>query len=228
MVDLEHLTKPVEGSEADDGCGEDEEGAVEFGVAFVADDEAAELVDPGEGPFNDPSVLAELGAAVDAASCDARRNVAAAQLAPAEGVVVTFVGVQLGGPLAWSSAPLANWLYRVDGRRQDLAVVAVGSGQDNGERKAGAVDDDMALCARPAAIGRVRADRFSPFLAATDDESADARDQSISPARPSRSSMWRWILSQSPVSCQALSLRQQVMPEQPATSNGRRSHGVAV
>ena len=197
-------------------------------MAFVSDDKTAELVDPGEGALDDPSVLAEMHAAVDAAPCDAGRDVAAAQFAPAEGVVVTFVGVQLGRSLAGSSAPLAHRLYRVDGRRQKLAVVAVRAAQNNGERKAGTVDDDMALRARPAAIGRVRTDRLAPLLAATEDESAAARDQSISPARLSRSSMWRWILSQRPASCQALSLRQQVMPEQPATSNGRRSHGVAV
>ena len=218
----------MHGSEADDGCGEDEEGAVEVGVAFVSDDEAAELVDPGEGPFDDPSVLSKMSAAFDATPCDAGRDVSAAQFAPAEGVVVAFVGVQLGGPLARSSAPLANRLYRVDDRRQNFAVMAVGARQDDGEGKAAPIDDDMALRPRPAAIGRVRADRFAPFLAATDEESADARDQSISPARLSRSSKWRWILSQRPASCQALSLRQQVIPEQPATSNGRRSHGVAV
>ncbi len=197
-------------------------------MAFVADDEAAKLVDPGESALDDPSVLSKMGAAFDAAPGNAGRDVAAAQFAPAEGVVVTCAGVQLGGPFARSSAPLANRLYRVDGWHQNCAVVAVGAGQDNGEGKASAVDDDMALRARPAAIGRVRANRLAPLFAATDDESADARDQSISPARLSLSSMWRWILSQSPASCQALSLRQQVMPEQPATSKGRRSQGVAV
>lgn len=59
-------------------------------------------------------------------------------------------------------------------------------------------DHDMALRARLAAIGRVRTDRVALFLAAIDEESIDARDQSVSPARWDRSSMWRWIWSQSP------------------------------
>lgn len=84
------------------------------------------------------------------------------------------------GSSKWSSAPLVHRLYRVDGGRQKLAVVTVGTGQNDGEGKASAVDDDMMLRARPAATGRVRADRLAPFLAATEDESADARDQSIS------------------------------------------------
>jgi hypothetical protein len=36
----------------------------------------------------------------------------------------------------------------------------------------------VAFGARPAAIARVRADRFARFLAATEDESTEARDQS--------------------------------------------------
>jgi hypothetical protein len=197
-------------------------------VAFISDDEAAELVEPGEGPFDDPSMLSKMRAAFDAAPRDARRDVAAAQVTAAEGVVISLVGMELVGAFARASALSSNGLYGVDDPRQNFAVVTVGAGQDDGERKAAAVDDDMAFRARPAAIGRVRADRFAPFLAATDEESADARDQSISPARLRRSSMRQWILSQSPASCQARSLRQQVIPEQPATSKGRRSHGVAV
>ena len=179
----------MQGSEADDGCGEDEEGAIEIGVSFVSDDETSELVDPGEGPFDNPSVLAEMGAAFDAAPRDARRDVAATQFVPAEGVVVTFVGVELFRPFAWASARPPYRFDGVDEGRQNLAVVTVGAGQDDSERKAGTVDDDMALGPRPAAIGRIRADRLTPFLAATDEESADARDQSISPARLSWCSM---------------------------------------
>ena len=106
--------------------------------------------------------------------------------------------------------------------------MTIGAGQEDGERKAAPVHHDVALGAWLATVGRVRTDRGAPFLAATDEESIDARDQSISPENASRSSMWQWISSQRPVSCQALSLRQQVMPEHPTTLYGRRSHGIAV
>jgi len=165
-----------------------------------------------------------MGAAFDAAPGDARDDVAAAQLAPAKGVVIGFVGMELGRP----SAPAANRLYGIDRRRENLAVVTIGAGQDNRERSAAPVHHDVALGAWLATVGRVRTDRGAPFLAATDEESIDARDQSISPENARRSSMWQWISSQRPVSCQALSLRQQVMPEHPTTSYGRRSHGIAV
>ncbi len=201
---------------------------MEVGATFVADDEAAELVDPGEGPLHDPAAFARMGAAFDAAAGDAGLDVAAAEFASAEGVAIGLVGVELFRPFARASAPSSYRLDGVDDGRRNLAVAAVGAARDDGERKAASVDDDMALRPRPAAVGRVRADRFTPFLAATGDESAGARDPSISPARPGRSSMWRWMLSQSPTSRQALRLGRQLMPEQPVTSNGGRSHGVAV
>jgi hypothetical protein len=65
-------------------------------------------------------------------------------------------------------------------------------------------------------------------LAGTEEASTAARDQSISPARLSFSKMRRCKASHTPALCQARSLRQQVMPEQWATSNGRCSQGIAV
>lgn len=42
-------------------------------MAFVADDQSPELVDPCECYLDDPSVLSEVAAAFDAPSCDSRR-----------------------------------------------------------------------------------------------------------------------------------------------------------
>lgn len=77
---LEHPTKPTDGSEAYDCGGDDEEGAVEVGVALVADGEASELVDPGKGALNHPAGLTEMLGAVDAAAGDAGRDGALAQV----------------------------------------------------------------------------------------------------------------------------------------------------
>ena len=197
-------------------------------MVFVSHDQAPELVDPGEGALHDPSMLPEATAALDAASGDARDDAAGAQVAPTPGIVVALVGMQLVRPLARTAAPLAQRRDGVNHRVQDLAVVNVGPGQNDGERDAGAIDHEVALCAWLAAVGRVRADRVAPLLAATEEESTAARVQSVWPARLRRSSMWRWIRSQRPASCQARSRRQHVMPEQPATSKGSRSHGIAV
>ena len=44
---------------ADDGAGEVDEGLVGFGVPFVAGSEAAEVVEPCEGPLDDPAAFAK-------------------------------------------------------------------------------------------------------------------------------------------------------------------------
>src|SRR5690606_9697609 len=78
---LELLTKPFCCSEAYDCGSDDEESAIEIGMAFVADDQPPELVDPRERPLHDPSVLSEVAAGFDAAPCDAGRDGAGAQVA---------------------------------------------------------------------------------------------------------------------------------------------------
>ena len=160
-------------------------------MALIADDEASELIDPGESALHHPAMFAEVLAAFDAASGDARCDVTGAEITAAAAEVVAFVGVQFGRSLAGSAAALANRLDRVDDVDQGLAVVAVGAGQDEGERQAAPIHHDVPLGAGFAPIRRVRADRVTPLLAATDEESTEARDQSMWPARLRRSSMCR-------------------------------------
>ena len=197
-------------------------------MAFVSDDETAKLVDPCEGSLDDPSMLSQMLAAVDAAPRDARDDASGAHVVSATVEIVALVGMEFVGPPSRTASSLTHRSDGVDHRGERFAVVDVGAGQNDGERDAGPVDQQVAFRARLAAIGRVRADRVAPFLAAMDEESTEALDQSISPARLSRSSMWRWMRSHVPASCQERRRRQQVMPEQPATSNGKRSHGIAV
>ena len=197
-------------------------------MAFVTDNQAPELVDPSKGALDDPSVLAQMLAAFDAAAGNARRDVSSLQVTPAAIEVVSLVGVELGRSVPGPSSSLTNRVDGVNNAGQGLAVVAVGSGQGDGERQATPIHDDVALGAWLAPVGWVGTDRVPPFLAGTDEASTQARDQSIWPARLSRSSMCRWRRSHRPVSCQARRRRQHVMPEHPATSKGKRSQGIAV
>jgi hypothetical protein len=71
---LERLTQPGQLVEGDEGGAEGGEGEMDVLASLVANDEAAEAVEPGEGPFGDPAVAAELLAAVDAAPGDPRRD----------------------------------------------------------------------------------------------------------------------------------------------------------
>ena len=197
-------------------------------MAFVADNQSPELIDPGKGALDDPSVFAQMLAAFDAAPGNAGCDASSPQITPAAIEIVSLVGMELGWSLTGPSPPLTNRVDGVNNAGQGLAIVTVGSGQGDGERQATPIHDDVTLGAWLAPVSRVGADRVPPFLAGTDEASTEARDQSIWPARLSRSSMCRWSRSHRPVSCQACRRRQHVMPEHPATSKGKRSQGIAV
>lgn len=102
-------------------------------MPFVADGETPELIDPGECPLDHPAMPAELFAAVDAASGNAGRDGASAEVPTTAVEVVALVRVELVGPLAGPATLLANRVDRIDHRGQRHAVVPVGSGQDDAE-----------------------------------------------------------------------------------------------
>jgi len=144
-------------------AGEGEEGVIEVGMAFVADNEASELVEPSEGSLDHQPVLSKVLTCFDAAPGDAGDDASGSQIAATAGIVVALVGVQFVRPLSRPSAHLTDWLKRVDGLGPGLAVMNIRPGQDEGERQAVTVDQRMALRAGFAAVGWVRADRVGPF-----------------------------------------------------------------
>jgi hypothetical protein len=79
LFELEHLTKPVDLVEVDEGAAEDHEGFVDVGAPLVADGEALEAVEPGERSLHDPSVSAKPLAGFHAAPGDARFDGAGAE-----------------------------------------------------------------------------------------------------------------------------------------------------
>ncbi len=218
----------VEEAEADERTAEIEEGLVEVVAALVADGEAAEVVQPGEGAFDDPAVAAEAGGALDALAGDADLDAAPVEVAAAVRVVVALVGVQLGGPLATVPVRLPDAWDRLDQRGEDGVVGAVGARDAAGEREALALDDEVVLGAGFGAVGRVRAGRLAPPLARTLALSTLARDQSMRPAAPSRSSSTRCSAAQTPAACQSRKRRQQVTPLPQPSSCGSIRHWMPV
>src|SRR5438128_8323685 len=89
---------------ADKGGGQREEGLMERIVAFVADQQAAVAVQPGEGALDYPPVPTQALAGVDEAAGDARDDVPPPERGPVLSGVVGLVRVQL----AWSS-PRSTW-----------------------------------------------------------------------------------------------------------------------
>lgn len=141
-------------------------------------------------------------------------------------MIVGLVGVQLARPAARATA--AARAHRRDGVEcggQLRAVVGIRPCQDDTERCAAGIDDEVALRARLAAVCRVRAGRRPPFLAGMLALSSAARPQSSCPALSSRSSRARCRAIHTPAICQSRSRRQHDMPEPQPISCGRYSHG---
>ena len=150
------------------------------------------------------------------------------QLAPLLPRVISFVSVQLRGPLSWT-APRP--LDRADGIKslfKHFDVMNVRGRDRHRERDALGFDHNMALRALFAAIRRILPGLSAPFCAGTAEESSEARDQSIRSASPSLSSSTWCSLFHTPAWCHCLSLRQHVMPEPQPISGGRYSQGSPV
>lgn len=201
---------------------------MDVGAAFIADNEATELIEPGEASFDDPAMAPKLGFALDIAACDARDNAATAQLAPVDRIVVALVGVDLVRAFSRSPAWAADRRDTINEWDQPGAVIDIGGREFDDERDALSIHGKMSLRAGLAAIGRVRAGVFAPFLAGTLAASTEARSQSMPSAAPRRSSIAWWMRAHTPACCHSYSLRQQVMPQQWATSYGRYSQGMPV
>src|SRR4051812_21095100 len=159
MPALDRLTEPLDVSEADRGASEDQEGEVDVVAALVADDQAAATGDPGQGAFDHPAVPPQAFAALDPASGDPGDDAAPAASATAAGIVVGFVGVQLLRTSPGPATGLADRRHGVERLLQDDAVVDVGGREQDRQRDALPVHDEVALAARLAAVGRVRPGR---------------------------------------------------------------------
>jgi hypothetical protein len=195
-------------------------------LALVADGEAAEFVDPCEAALDEPSMAAEFLAVFNAAPGDTRLDLPAMASTAAAPVIIRLVGVQLARPASWPAALACNAWDGVEQRFEGHAVVGIGPGQDKGEWNTSAVSDQVALGARPASIRRVRACRRTPFFAAMDELSMQARLQSIRSASRKRRSNSRCRWSHTPAACQSRNRRQQVTPEPHPISAGSISHGM--
>ena len=177
------LTAPfktsLKGVEADEGAGECGEGMVDVEPAFVADGQAAEAVDPGEYALDDPPVLAQPLAAFDAAACDRMPDAAPEAGAAAAAMIIGLIGVQCVRPASGSPGLSCNRWHRVEQVLEGPAVVSIGTAQQEGERDAASVGDEVALGACLASVRRVRPRSGAPLFAAMDALSMQARLQSI-------------------------------------------------
>jgi hypothetical protein len=118
---------------------------VEFGVALVADSEAAEVVQVREAALDDPALATQAGAVRCAAAGDHGLDPTGPQQPAVLVVVIAAIGEQQVGFLAWpADLPGDRPGVQIVEQRQQLGdVVAVGAGQRDGQRDAGRVDQQM-------------------------------------------------------------------------------------
>ena len=74
---------------------------MDLGAAVVADEQSFEVVEPGEGAFDDPAVAAEAGAVLGLAAGDLGLDPALTELAAVLVVVVASIGSDAFGATAW-------------------------------------------------------------------------------------------------------------------------------
>jgi hypothetical protein len=135
---------------------------VDLGAAVVADEQPFEVVEPGEGAFDDPAGAAEPGAVLGLAAGDLGLDAALPELAPVLVVVVAAVGGEPVGSFARPADTAGDGRDGVDERDQLGDVVAVAAAERPGERDTGRVDQELVLGASAAAINRARARRGAP------------------------------------------------------------------
>ena len=140
---------------------------MDLGAAFVADEQAAELVQPGEGALNDPAEPAESGAVLGPAARDHRFDPSLSELPAVAVVVVAAIADELVGPLARPADDPAHGRDPVDEREQLRDVMAVAAGERVGERDPALVDDQVVFGAQPSTVNRARARLGAPLLACT-------------------------------------------------------------
>ena len=140
---------------------------MDVGAAVVPDEQALELVEPGEGVLDDPAVAAEPGAVLALAAADQGLDRSLPELAAILVVVVAAVSDQLVGTAAWPAAAAAHRRHALQQRQQLRDVVAVAAAQRPRERDPARVDKEVVLRAAAAAVDRARAGRAAPFFACT-------------------------------------------------------------
>jgi hypothetical protein len=118
---------------------------VDVVAAFVADAQAAVLVQPGDRALDHPTLLAEPGTVLSLAPGDPGLDAATAQLALALAGVVGAVAVELAWSAARAPASAAHRRDRVHQRDHLRDVVTVAAGQRDREWRAAATSDQVVL-----------------------------------------------------------------------------------
>lgn len=135
------------------------------GQSFVAYAQSQELMQPGDGAFHHPPSLAQVAAMRSSAFGNLVSDAALLQCQAVCMTVVSTIGLNGLGLFQWPPALSSNWVDAIDQWQQLRHVMPVGFGQNDIDRGAFRVDEEVALATRLTAIGWIRSSFFPPCTA---------------------------------------------------------------
>jgi hypothetical protein len=138
---------------------------VDVVAAVGTDEEAAAVVEPGEGAFDDPAVAAQAGAMLGLTAGDDRLHTSLPDEAAVFVVVVAAVGDHGLRPSPWPADTAADGRHTVEQLHKLGDVVAVAAGERPGKRHAATVYEEVMLAAASTAIDRAGTRFRAPFFA---------------------------------------------------------------
>ena len=197
-----------------------------FGQTLIADLQTPKLVQPSQSALHNPARFAQAAAVRGQLSRDQAANAACSKHLAMCSRVVGPIALNTVRSIAWAPWLAAHGRNAFNQWQQLRDVVMVGSGQDDVQRDAARLRDDMVLRTRLTAIGWVRSSFFPPCAARTEELSTTAREKSSFSAWRNLFSNTSWMRCQTRCSCQARSRRQQVIPEPQPISWGSMFHGI--
>jgi hypothetical protein len=129
------------------------------------DPQAAEPVQVGERTLDNPALSAQSRAVFGASAGDQGFHSQTPDQAPVLVVVVPAVSEDDIGAPPWTATLAPHGRHRFKERNELGDVVAVSAGQDDGERDAGGVGDQVVFAARPAPVNWASSRLGAPFNA---------------------------------------------------------------
>lgn len=179
--------------------------------SFITYAESSELMHPGDGPLDRPAGRAQIAAACNSPLDNLMHYAPLLDRKVASSTVVNTIGLDRPG-LRQKPRSFATAEWNANDQRQQLRnVMPVSLGQDDINREALCVDEDMVFAGFLAVTSCMRPSFFPPCTAHTDELSATTREISSLSASRSLSSSIRCRLPRTSPCCQARSRRQEDM-----------------
>lgn len=212
----------------DQNASEAEKSVVNIIAAFIANAQPTKLMHPTQRPFHHPAVLAPPAAMRRVPLGDDRLDPESAQGLAVWLRIIAPIALHPLGAATRMTDLASHRGNRLDQRQELSHIVRIRTGEDDRERDAATIRDEMMLAAGFGFIRGIRACFYPPCTARTEALSTTARDQSIWSAACSFAKSRSWRAYQTPAACQSRSRRKQVMPEPQPISWGRYSQGMPV